>query len=618
MSPIPTTNKNLPHRVADFATIAEALDYAAQGETGITIYDSKGEPEVACSYRHLREQALDMARKLQSLNVTRGGHIAIIAETSIEFFILFYACQYAGLIPCPVPYAAYLGGKQAYLKRLRNMVQVSKAALICLPSSLQRLQNEIEQSTEVRCLSFAQIDGLQPSGSIYPLQPDEGAYVQFSSGSTSEPKGIAATQKSLRHNISAILHECIRIKPTDRAFSWLPLYHDMGMVGFALAPLFAQTSVDYLSPATFARMPALWLVLMSQNGSTITYAPSFGYDLAVKRADRTRHELNLASLRLAGIGGDMISFRIMTRFSESFAEAGFDHRAFTPSYGMAEATLLISFAHGLSVDCVDPERLEKEKLASQAKTDVVGKTLVCCGRGISNHELIIVDDHGNRLMERQIGQIWLRGPSIASYYLTKDGYLPITNDEDFLATGDLGYWVDGQLVVTGRIKDMILVNGRNIWPQDLEAVVTEMTDPVVKRAVAFAVEENDRTQIILLAEHVRADRAILDAIKAEITRRIQSSFGIVVHVDLVPPRSLPYTSSGKLARSIAKKYYLEKLLNGFLPSIPSLFIWFGLTLARADYFVRHSRNRGLSFIGQMKYCLAASNSLVMSVGPYCT
>lgn len=553
----PTQNSKLKHINGDFQTITDALDYAALGETGLSFYNTRGEIEASASYKALRNTARDTALKLLSLRLGRGQRIGIIAETILDYFAVFYGCQYAGLIPCPIPYTTYMGGKGAYLERIKSLAEVAQISLICIPKSLENMCDEIATLTTTDTLTFEQLGKRDGRGTILPLGADEPAYIQFSSGSTSEPKGIIVTQSALSSNVKGILQECIRIAPTDRAFSWLPLYHDMGMVGFALAPLFAQTSVDYISPVSFARSPTLWLELMSRNSSTITYAPSFGYELAAKRYIKTPLKLDLSKLRLAGIGGDTISPKVLDLFTQTLLPTQFKSAAFTPSYGMAETTLLISYSHGVTTDVIDNELLETEQLAAVTQNNTTGKQLVICGKPLNGHDLIVLNAANKPLADREIGRIVVRGPSVAKSYITANGIISMVDEAGYLDTGDMGYMLDGEVVITGRHKEIILLNGRNIWPQDIENAIIGLSSPVIKKAVAFSIDQDELTQIIVLAEHPTANKEADRVAKQAITARLLASSGISAQVKLVAPRSLPYTSSGKLARAIAKKMYMS-------------------------------------------------------------
>lgn len=562
---IPTMNSDLAQQVGNFDTVAQALDYAAKGETGIVIYGSTGNVEHAMSYKILRNQAISTGLKLQSLGFVRGARICIVAETCPEFFYHFYGCQYVGLIPCPLPYTMYLGGKDAYINRIAALARAAQADLICLPNNLVSLIELIEAATNIKTMTFDASAQLAETGILAPLAADELAYIQFSSGSTSQPKGIAVSQASLASNVNGILQECIGITLTDRAFSWLPLYHDMGMVGFSIAPLFAQVSTDYLTASTFARRPVLWLDLMSQNRSTITYAPSFGYQLAERRYKKSDTPLDLSALRLAGIGGDMIQAHILQSFGDALANTGFQMSAFTPSYGMAESTLLISYSRGLSVELVDRKSLETMKRAipvTDEKHQQDAKALVICGKPLNGHDIIVVDEAGERLSEREVGHILVRGPSIgpsimAGYFNAPEQKTSTARKSDFFDSGDIGYLTNGQIVVTGRFKEMIALNGRNIWPQDLELTIANIPEIQIGNVAAFSVEEINETKIIILVECHQSDVELSKSIRLKCASAIHSTSGISPQIYLIAPRMLPFTSSGKLSRMHSRDMFLK-------------------------------------------------------------
>lgn len=543
----------LPQCIGDFETIAEALDYAAQGEDGVCFYDSKGSLQQAVSYRDLRERALSAARKLQGFGLPRGTSVAIIADTCAEFLTIFYGCQYVGLIACPMPYTIYLGGKAAYLRRISGLLRAADAKLFCLPDTLLNLKSEFITEPDVQTLSFSELEALPEHCDGIPLRADEQAYIQFSSGSTSEPKGIMISQQAISHNARGILRECIKITPDDRAFSWLPLYHDMGLVGFSIAPLFAQTTVDYISPTNFARRPLLWLQLMAKNRCSITFAPIFGYRLAASRFKATEDKLDLSAIKIAGIGGDMIHADQLQVFSEIMAETGFDPASFTPSYGMAESTLLVAYRHGIKTDLINKDALEKNEIVTPDNDEATSLTLTVCGRPLHGHKLYVGDAQGTERPPRRIGHIYVQGPSLMSGYCNQR-----SSQSAFLDTGDMGYMCDGEIVITGRYKDMIAINGRNIWPQDIENTITRLDGLSTTRVACFSVTENTQETVIILVETSLADQNLRDEFIARIKAAINASEGVLTKIKLIPPKTLEYTSSGKLSRTRARHYYLSQ------------------------------------------------------------
>lgn len=551
VDPLPTQNTNLTQRTGDFKSIVEALDYAALGSTGLTFYDQLGNPSDVMSYEQLRSEALCISGRLFELGFLPGQHIAIIGETSAEFLKVFYGCQYAGLIPCTLPYSIMLGGLNAFLEKTRRLVEASNACLLCIPDALVDHTNQWRKAG-VRIASFSELSApphrsVQLSDPVHPY-----AYIQFSSGSTAEPKGILISQAALVANVQAILRDLIEIKPDDRAFSWLPFYHDMGLVGFSLAPLFSQTSVDYLAPTSFARRPGLWLELMHKNRSTISFAPIFGYRLAAQRVIQNTNRYDLSRWRIAGIGGDMILKEELDTFANATRQYQFNKDAFTPSYGMAESALLVSFQRGVKTSMIDRDYLET---TGQAIPSLEGenKEFVICGEPLPRHDISITDNKGMPLPDRHMGQIVIKGPSLLSGYCISNGIQLIDVKDGFL-TGDMGYLEDGRLVITGRSKDLIIVNGRNIWPQDIEKSLNDIQDFKRARIAAFSVTDGANERPIVLIENAPNDpafRAKLDAATAV----IKVNFGINAKVVFVPPKTLEFTSSGKLSRAAARRFY---------------------------------------------------------------
>jgi fatty-acyl-CoA synthase len=315
----------------------------------------------------------------------------------------------------------------------------------------------------------------------------------------------------------------------------------------------------------------LWLRLMSENRSTISSSPSFGYDLAAKRINGEAPSLDLSNLRVAAIGGDMVRADVLKRFSETLAVAGFNEKAFMPGYGMAESTLAVSFADvdkPIRIDTIDKASYKDSRLAVPAKPGQAKDTVrsfVACGRALPGHEMIIRDDDGNLLAEREIGHIFVTGPSLMSgYYHDGEATDAVIAADGYLATGDMGYLLDGEIIITGRAKDLILHNGRNIWPQDIEWAA-EQVEPLKSGDVAaFAVEgEDGDDDVVVLVQCRVIDATGIEKLRREVSSVVHHSAGVECAVVLVPPKSLPFTSSGKLSRSGAK----QKFLSGELAEI---------------------------------------------------
>jgi len=556
-----------PLRLGDFETLCGALDYAAQGLSGLNFYTASGELYEALSYRELRERAMNMAGRLAAF-APAGARIGLVAETSPDFAVMFYACQYAGLLPAPLSLPAAFGGRDIYEGQIRRMARTAGFTAVMAPRGLIEMIGTAlgANSTPVMPMDG---EGLPETGAeLRPHGPSDLCYIQFSSGSTSAPKGVLGSQSSVTANCRAIVEHGLEVVEGDRAVSWLPLYHDMGLIGFFIAPMMAQLSVDYISPSDFARRPATWLKLISDNRGTLSYSPSFGYDLCARRW-RNGQELDLSCWRAAGIGGDMVREDALDAFTAAFAAHGFRAEAFVPSYGLAEATLAVSFNRlgaGVMADRLDTARMRVSRRAVPA-SDMTrpdeARTFVACGEVLPGHDIRICDDDGSLLGERSVGRILVRGPSVTPGYFVAGEPVRVAVDEDgWLDTGDLGYWLGGNLVVTGRSKDLILYNGRNIWPQDIEWIAEEAGGSHVARCAAFDVgEDRGATQIVLLAEcRARRDEERKE-LAAQLASAARSAAGVPVNVHLVPLRSLVMTSSGKLSRAGSKQKFES---GGFL------------------------------------------------------
>ncbi|WP_239025143.1 fatty acyl-AMP ligase [Rhodoligotrophos defluvii] len=568
LKPTPRSNHDLPQRCGDFSTLAEGLDYAARGVTGFNFYSPRGRLEHVVPYALLRERALRTARRLGSLGLKRGDRVAVVAETGPEFMELFFGCQYAGLIPCPMPYTMYIGGRDAYVGRVAGMLRAASAAVAVGPAELcDFLKEAAAKSGTALVLSHGELASLPASDAeLRPFTADEDAYIQYSSGSTSDPKGVLISQAAICANARTTLLNGMKIRPNDRAFSWLPLYHDMGLVGFCLTPLMGQVTVDYLATPSFARRPALWLQLMSENRCTIAFSPSFGFDLAARRINGQAAELDLSSWRIAGIGGDMVRPDVLAFFAAKLSVAGFDPRAFMPCYGMAETTLAIAISdvdEPILVDTIDVHQYEHARKAVPVAGASAGmhgprRSFVACGRPLPGFNVELRDDEGRVLGAREIGHVWVRGECMMSGYFRNPGATAAVMDSaGWLATGDMGYWLDGQIVITGRSKDLILHNGRNIWPQDIEWAVEQLDGLRGDDAAAFAVEsETGEDEIVVLVQcrlHGAEER---EELRRRAEAVVRQTAGTECTVVLVPPRSLPFTSSGKLSRAGAKRKYL--------------------------------------------------------------
>ena len=570
MDKIATPTDNTRPLQLRFASLADALDYAAEGCTGYNFYGGRGEHHATLTYSELRTRSLELARRLAGLGLEPGARAAFLADTNPDSIRFFFACQYAGLVPVPLSASLHLGSHRAYVAQLRHMlVNCGAKVAMAAPNLLPYLQ----QAAEGLPLRFvgepAAFDDLAAGGAaLRPLGPTDTAFLQYTSGTTQFVRGVVVTQAALMNNLLGILKDGLAIRAGDRAVSWLPYYHDMGFVGFVLAPMAAQVSVDYMSPTEFAKRPLQWLTLISASRGTIAFSPTFGYELCSRRLRREDIErLDLSSWRVAGVGAEMIRPDALEQFADQFAPAGFDRRAFMACYGMAECSLAVSLSPldtGLRVDRVDRRRLAESRIAlpvDDTPGDAEVGRFVNCGRALPGFEVEVRDDGGRVLPERRCGTVFVRGPSVSpGYFADPAATAEVLSPEGWLDTGDLGYHLDGSLVITGRRKDLLILNGRNIWPQDLEHIAVQQAEVSDRAAAAFSVSGPGGEEMAAMVVQCRlTDPARRAALVERLQTAILEEIGIRCLIELVPPHTLPRTSSGKLSRAGAREGFLKRL-----------------------------------------------------------
>ncbi|RKQ71561.1 fatty-acyl-CoA synthase [Litorimonas taeanensis] len=563
MSPTPTL-RGQRLRLSDFDTLCEGLDYAATSQAGFNYFDGKGGLKTALPYSELRERAIEVAYSLVKF-APKNSRIGLAAVSTPEFAVLFFACQYAGLIPAPLPLPVTLGGRGSYERQLERMADTGDFYALFAPESMEAIMSSALNDQAIPVITFEAVNDLPKGDKLRPFEKDDLCYIQYSSGSSSSPKGIIGTQGSVTANCLAITEYGMKVGENDRCTSWLPLYHDMGLIGFLIAPMMSQMTVDYIDPNDFTRRPITWLQLISDHKGTLSYSPTFGYELCVRRWREDR-ELDLSSWRAAGIGGDMVRPEPLTEFQELFEEMGFSKGAFTPSYGLAETTLAASFAplgQGLKKHTIDMDRYERTSeavTASELTPSSARRTFVACGPVLPDHEMEVRDFDNNVLQPGKVGRICLKGPSVSpGYFRNSQATEAAFTADGWLDTGDLGYWLDEQIVVTGRSKDLILWHGRNIWPQDIEWAAQAAAPHRCGRACAFSIGgAGDEKQIMLLLECRTRDEALLEEIFKAVTAAIRLEVGVPVRLQLVPKSTMIVTSSGKLSRARVK----EKFLSG--------------------------------------------------------
>ena len=562
ITPTPTTD-SLERRFSDFETLGDALDYAAQGVRGLNFHDMRGQLARSYPFSELRKDALDMAYRLISHGVKPQDRIALIAETGPDFAALFFGCIYAGAWPVPLPLPTSFGGKESYIDQISVQLQSCDPSLLFFPAELKETAGQAALLNKVEGLDWESFTDLIALRADLPqATPDQVCYLQYSSGSTRFPHGVAVSHKALLNNLSAHSHG-MEVQASDRCVSWLPWYHDMGLVGCFLSVVANQVSTDYMKTEDFARRPLAWLDIVSRaDGTVISYSPTFGYDICARRISSQTHvseRFKLDHWRLAGNGADMIRPDVMQSFVDAFGDAGFKASAFLPSYGLAEATLAVSImppGEGINVELV--EESELTGMAGSADRPTRFRAIVNCGKAVKDMTIEVREEDGSILPDRVIGKIWCSGPSIMTGYFRDEESTAACMQNGWLDTGDMGYLSDGYIFVVGRAKDMIIINGKNHWPQDIEWAVEQLPGFKAGDIAAFSITTVGGEEApAVLVQCRTSDEAERNKLREQIKDKVRSVTGMNCVVELVPPRTLPRTSSGKMSRAKARNLYLS-------------------------------------------------------------
>jgi fatty-acyl-CoA synthase len=565
------TSDALPQRRSNFATLGDALDYAAQGQKGFNFHDARADLVRAYPFSELAADARRHAAHFIAEGVQPGDRIALIAETGAGFAAAFFGAIYAGALPVPLPLPTSFGGREAYVDQIRVQLTSCDPLMLLSPPGLHDI---VKDAATGLCAAHdwdEWFSGEAPDVTLPKAKPTDIAYLQYSSGSTRFPHGVAVTHEALLANLSAHA-TCTHAAEGDRVVSWLPWYHDMGLVGCMLAPMSNQVSVDYLATEDFARRPLSWLTLISRNpDASLSYSPTFGYDICARRISPSipvAERYDLSRWRVAGNGADMIRPEVMQAFVDTFAPAGFKASAFLPSYGLAEATLAVTImpvGEGIQCDLIDERTLSG---ATEPRADhrlpTRYRAIVNCGKAVPGLTIEVRDENGKLLPDRKIGRVFVKGLGIMAGYFRDPEATAACLKDGWLDTGDMAYMKDGSLYIVGRAKDMIIINGKNHWPQDIEWAIEQLPGFKAGDIAAFSVTtpsgEEAPAVLVQCRTSCNDERIKLrDAIKT----KVKAITGMSCVVELVPPRTLPRTSSGKLSRSKARLQYLSGEIQPF-------------------------------------------------------
>jgi acyl-CoA synthetase (AMP-forming)/AMP-acid ligase II len=531
------------------------LAQAASHPSGVTFLDLH-ERELHLRWAEIRARARRVAASLETMGIRPGDRVAVILRTEPAFVDALFGTLLAGAVPVPLYPPVRLGRMDEYLSAAARMVRVSGARLVLANGAVRRLLGEVvaRARPELGCRS---VEGLEQTGRELERAVDPGdlALVQFSSGSTVDPKPVALTHVSLVSQTAAIL-DLVRPTPDDKLVSWLPLYHDMGLIGCLLGAASYPGPLVLIPPEHFLARPALWLRALARHRGTISAAPSFAYAYAAERVrDEDLEGLDLSQWRIALDGAEPVAAEVLRRFAARFARFGFDARALMPVYGLSEAALAVTFTPRR--DGWRSRRLDPVALASRGEVEEGRREVVSVGAPIPGVEVEVRGASGEVLPERRLGRVFVRGASVMRGYLGQPEATARALRGGWLDTGDLGFVEAGELYVHGRAKDVVILRGANHAPDELEAPLQAVAGIRSGCAVAVGFDPDDAgEELLLLAE--RTGRPGEDAAVEEAARRaVLERTGVRPHaVVLLPPGTLPRTSSGKMRRGEALRRYL--------------------------------------------------------------
>ena len=564
---------------SEVLTLVGLLGYRAQNQPdqiAYTFLDGETEAD-RITYQELDRQARAIASQLQSLNAT-GSRALLLYPPGLEFIAAFFGCLYAGVVAVP----AYPPRRNQNMSRLQAILASSQATLALTTTPLfSYIESRFTEEPALAQLPWLTTDNIASDQTAAWQQPDVNpdtlAFLQYTSGSTGTPKGVMVIHGNLLHNC-ALIHKSFADTPNSRGVSWLPPYHDMGLIGGVLQPLYVGAPMVLMSAIMFIQKPLRWLQAISQYQATTSGGPNFAYDLCIdKITPEQRASLDLSSWEVAFTGAEPVRAETLEQFAATFADCGFRREAFHPCYGMAETTLIVS--GGLRnaapvIRQVDGIALERNQVVTATGKQEITRTIVGCGQNLLDQKVAIADPQSLTLRPpNQVGEIWVSGASVAQGYWqrpeeteqTFHAYLADTGDGPFLRTGDLGFLQDGELFITGRMKDVIIIRGQNHYPQDIELTV-EKSHPALRVGcgAAFAVEVKGKERLVIVQEVERSylRKLNVNEVVDSISKAVAAQHALQVYATvLVKTSSIPKTSSGKIQRHACRSGFLTGTLN---------------------------------------------------------
>ncbi|MEQ1566576.1 MAG: fatty acyl-AMP ligase [Myxococcota bacterium] len=557
-----------------YRTVAEAIANIGTlyPKHGFVFQDLDGK-ETSYDFPEVERQTAGRAAALQGLGLRKGDRLGLIVVEPEDFVLTFLAALRVGVVPVPLYPPLSFGNLDAYADRTARVLDSAGARLIVASARLQNvLWAMVDQVPSLeRLVVVEELRGATGTPTYPPILPEDLAFLQYTSGSTADPKGVMVTHASLVANSKGIIEQGLQLDPDrgDKGVSWLPLYHDMGLIGFVIAPVCFGVPIVFIPTLRFIKRPNVWLDTIHRHRGTASFAPNFAYALATRRVrESDMAGWDLSCLKVLGCGAEPIQAQTMREFTDLFSsKCGLPTTSIMPAYGMAEATLAITLKpadEAYQTLAIDAEAFSER---GRAEPPVEGKPFaehVACGVPFEGHEVAILDDNGTRLPDGFEGEICHRGPSVTPGYFNNPEATAASFRGGWLRTGDLGFVQGGQLFVTGRIKDLIIVNGRNIHPQAVEWAVADVDGVRKGNVVAFSVPGDIGEELVIVLETKVQDpeeqQKLKDAVKVAVQRDLSISTRDVVCLNT---GGLPKTSSGKLQRRKTRENYLrDELAKG--------------------------------------------------------
>jgi amino acid adenylation domain-containing protein len=584
-----------PDSFSNCHTLVELLSYRAvhQGEQLAFIFLQDGEAESArLTYRELDRQSRAIAAQLQSMQL-QGERALLLYPSGLDYLAAFFGCLYAGVIAVP----AYPPRNWRNTPRILSMITDAQATIaLTTTATISKIRSLLADTEDIDAVAASLqwlttddvIPGFEKDWQLPAIAPETLAFLQYTSGSTGTPKGAMLSHGNLLHN-AAMTYQLMEHSSASCFVSWLPTYHDMGLIGGILQPLYGGFPCVLMAPASFLQRPYRWLHAISRYGGTTSGGPNFAYDLCVdKITPEQRQTLDLSRWTVAFNGAEPVRSTTLERFSDTFANCGFRHTAFYPCYGMAEATLMVSgvsraaVPHYKTVDkaaleahrVIEDRHYESENLSKSYSCDShkITHTLVGCGQTLPQQQIVIVHSETLcRCQPNEVGEIWVAGPSVGQGYWNRSedtdrtfrAYLSDTEEGPFLRTGDLGFLHAGELFVTGRLKDLIIIRGRNLYPQDIERTA-EQSHPCLRSgsSAAFTVEFDQVEQLVVVLEIEFRQQPDAEQVIAAIRQSIAETYEIQAYaIVLIKPGTIPKTTSGKIQRQACRAAFLADQLQ---------------------------------------------------------